>query len=284
MTSQLSILPILKQFGFDSSLKTKLVRHQDKRYAVTELIESGWFELYQSLQAKPIFSGCKQIISFVGDGSTRARLIGVYDVEEELPFHKSLVPNDCPYNDWRSNSHYFYRLKKRHEFIDLERRVVIDWGTAALSWHQHLKDKQILEVSPPGRSFQPFSDYLNFTLSYPELKSLYSTSKAHYDWVASLSAVAGIYLILATKTGEQYIGSAYGQAGIWGRWAQYVTSGHGNNVELQKLVASDNDYPSGFRFSILQVLPKSLTKTEVIAWESQYKQKLGSRAHGLNLN
>ena len=43
-------------------------------------------------------------------------------------------------------------------------------------------------------------------------------------------------------------------------------------------------YPKRFRFSVLQVLPKSTKPKEVIAWETRYKKKLGCRVTGLNAN
>ncbi len=34
-----------------------------------------------------------------------------------------------------------------------------------------------------------------------------------------VSSVNGVYLILDTRTGNQYIGSAYGNDGIWQKWS-----------------------------------------------------------------
>jgi len=46
----------------------------------------------------------------------------------------------------------------------------------------------------------------------------------------SLNSLPGIYLITDIKTGLRYIGSAYGENGIWSRWGNYFrTNGHGNN-------------------------------------------------------
>jgi hypothetical protein len=56
---------------------------------------------------------------------------------------------------------------------------------------------------------------LEFSLSHRELKELFSNEGAHRDWRASLSAVGGIYLILAEASGDLYVGSAYGEEGIW---------------------------------------------------------------------
>jgi hypothetical protein len=96
--------------------------------------------------------------------------------------------------------------------------------------------------------------------------------------------VAGVYLILVTKTGKQYVGSAYGIKGIWGRWAAYARNGHGGNKLLKGLLAKGSAYPAAFSYSILQVLPNTLTRNEVVRCEQLIKEKLGSRATGLNAN
>ena len=80
MATEIGIVDLLEVLGFDDRLKSKLVRHQDARYDVPALIRDGWFDLYQSLQKRPVFKDCKQIVSFVGDGSKRARFVGVYRV------------------------------------------------------------------------------------------------------------------------------------------------------------------------------------------------------------
>ena len=284
MAKHLGIVDVLTVFGFDPTLKTKLVRHQDARYDVQTLIREGWFELYQSLQARPVFEGCRQIVSFIGDGSSRARLLGVYRVVSQQLSSEVSFPKLCPYQNWRKTSKYHYTLKHCPEYTDLEGRVVIDWGSGALAWHQHLKNKKVIEIMPPGRSLDAFTDYLDFSLGYLQLQDLVANAEAHRDWKASLSAVAGVYMVLAATTGHQYVGSAFGTDGIWGRWSQYAANGHGGNAKLKELLGSDAAYPTAFRYSVLQVLPKPTTRREVIRWESQYKLKLGSRATGLNLN
>jgi hypothetical protein len=116
------------------------------------------------------------------------------------------------------------------------------------------------------------------------LKYLYSEPEANLEWKAQLSAVAGVYLILATTTGAQYVGSAHGIEGFWGRWASYAENGHGGNHLLRVLMGSDPSYPEAFSYSILQILPKTATRADVLDWERLYKVKLGSRAIGLNAN
>ena len=282
---QLGILDLLELCGFDSNCKSKLVRHQDKRFDVQELIRDGWLDLYQAHQSKNIFGKCDYIVTFCGDGGTRAKLLGVYRVVSGRNRTQKDLPKGTPFEVWRTADYsdgFFYDLERQQEYADLEGRVVIDWGSAAISWHQYTTNKPVIEVYPPGRSLIPFTDYLDFSLSFNELKTLVQNPEAHRDWKTSLSSVAGVYLILAETTGEQYVGSAYGLDGIWGRWSTYAKTKHGNNKLLKELVAKDTAYPEAFRFSLLQVLPKSTKKAEVIRWENQYKHKFGSRATGLN--
>jgi len=81
-----------------------------------------------------------------------------------------------------------------------------------------------------------------------------------------------------------YVGSATGEGGIWARWQHYAYTGHGGNALLRDLIAQDPAYPNQCRFSVLQILPKTMARAEVIHREALYKRKLGTRATGLNLN
>jgi hypothetical protein len=281
----LGLIDILKMAGFDERKTAKLVRHQSRYDSMEELRRNDWLEVYQSYQARSVFHGIEQIISFYGLSTNRAGFYGVYRVLG----HKS--PNDgadlpgCPsLTRWRSDCTFFYILDRDKRFDDFRDRIIIDWGRAALSWHQKLKNKPIVEILPPGRKLQPFGDFLEFSLTHAQLKDLFENEEAHRDWKIPLSNVAGVYLILAQKTGHLYIGSAYGATGFWGRWQQYAKTGDGGNVKIRKLIESDPDYPASFLFSILHILPRSMSKDAVIQRETEYKIKLGTRAIGLNSN
>ena len=281
MEDQLGICDLLTLRGFDSGCKSKLVRHQDND---GKLINEGWLDRYQALQGKPIFRDCDFIVVLIGDEGTRAKFHGVYRVLEERAATPNDIPSESPMAEWNHRDLYYYELEQLPQYADYARRVVVEWGTGTLAWHQHMTNKPIIEIYPPGRALQPFSDYLDFTLQYRELQELMANPAAHRDWQSSLSAVAGVYLILAETTGEQYVGSAYGLSGIWGRWQRYASNGHAGNKLLEQIVNDDAAYPNAFRYSVLQVLPKSTKDAEVIRWETQYKVKLGTRATGLNAN
>jgi hypothetical protein len=284
MTSgRLRLLELLSLRKFDSRRPAKLVRHQDERYDVQELLRKGWLETYQGFQRRPIFDGCHFIVSFVGTEGTKARLVGVYRVLGKRSGGSMTLPAECPHREWLKCD-FFYELQKEAGFEDLENRVIIEWGKGALAWHQHLVDKEVVQILPPGQFRPLFRDYLEFTLTRDELENLFKHEQANVEWRRRLQAVAGVYLILATTTGDQYVGSAYGTEGIWGRWATYARIPDGGNVLLKELLDRDPAYPEHFSYSILQVLPNTYARSEVLKCERRYKEKLGCRAKGLNAN
>jgi hypothetical protein len=263
--------------------RVKLVRHKDSRVDLETLRSSGWFETYQKYQSRPVFDGCDQIIAFFGEEGRNSRFVGVYDVGARVPSAESPTPAGCPHPEWTASNH-FYPLEKRSGFDDLEDRVVIDWGNAALAWHQWFTDRTVVEIRPRGRVLPPFRDYLRVHLSFDDLLRLVANPEAHRDWVAGLSAVGAIYLIVDGLSGEQYVGSATGDGGLWQRWCEYAKTGHGHNLRLKELCALGDGHPTAFRFSILETFSRTLSRDEALDLETFFKQKLGTRAFGLNAN
>lgn len=283
MNKEIGIIDLLRVYGFDPSCRSKIVRHQDKRYESHELLRRGWLDAYQSFQSKPVFDDLDYIISFMGVGGTQARLLGVYKVLGRRRGNTGTLPPGCPYREWQDNP-YYYELERQIEFEALEHRVIIEWGRATQSWHQRKIDKSVTQILPKGHLLQLFTDYLDFTLTHGELRYLFAHQEANSEWRARLSAVAGVYLILATTTGRQYVGSATGTEGLWGRWTAYAANGHGGNRLLSDLIVTDGAYPNSFTYSVLQILPKTTTLAQILNWERLYKQKLGTMATGLNSN
>ncbi|WP_371262784.1 GIY-YIG nuclease family protein [Paenibacillus sp. OV219] len=90
---------------------------------------------------------------------------------------------------------------------------------------------------------------------------------------------------MSDKTsGKLYVGSAYGSGGLLNRWKNYIETKHGGNKGMISVL---RDFPNrfeNFQFTILQVLPKTLTAEEVIGIENLYKRKLLSINFGMNEN
>jgi len=71
------------------------------------------------------------------------------------------------------------------------------------------------------------------------------------------TSIKGIYLISDNSNGKQYIGSAYGDMGVWSRWACYIGTGHGWNDDLTKLITEKTikSAREHFGFSLLEKCP-----------------------------
>lgn len=104
------------------------------------------------------------------------------------------------------------------------------------------------------------------------------------SWRAALSSVKGIYLLTDSKTGMLYVGKADGDAGIWGRWCQYSTTGHGwNKALVQEFGIKATERQRDLRFSILEVMDRRSQESQIDKRESHWKRILMSR-NGYNRN
>jgi len=130
-----------------------------------------------------------------------------------------------------------------------------------------------------------FPGLMNIKLSFQELTKIIENPESYYEWFDSLTKLQAIYLILNKKTGYQYIGTTYGENGLWQRWGNYIKGDHtGGNKEFIKLKNEDSEFYKNLQFSILEVLSKTANQKYCTEKESNWKEKLGSRAFGLNKN
>ena len=281
----LTLEHLLQPFGLDTSRRTKLVRHKEKRIDVAALLKAGQLEFYQTFQDGPVFAGCEQIVSFLGGVGTQAVFVGVYEVLGVSGPRAIELPEDFLYPEMNVSSVYVYDLVRDKAFDALRDRLVIDWGAGTRSWVQKFRQggKEVIEVLPRGY-VKEFPGFLDFILRFDELKIMIENPTANREWHRMLGSVAGVYLILDTQSGRQYIGSAYGDGGIIARWSHYARTGHGGNAQLKTLLSERTNAQSDLQFSVLQTFSPSLTAREVIAYERLHKEKLGTRAHGLNSN
>ena len=252
--------------------RVKIVRHRDTKQDLHTLYRNQPEDFldYQRQQGKKnggkgVFDACDYIVSLLGEESSRARFIGVYQVQGIA---------------YETDEHFYYNLTEVDGYDALKERVVIKWNGAPISWQQWFGPKapvKVVEIQnkPFGR---PFTGYLDFMLTFAELRELIKTQEPRDEWLRMLSAVSGVYLILDTSTGHHYIGSAYGKGGVWGRWAQYVaTNGHGSNVGLQALTDIDPAHAQHFQFTLLMTLNRTTASEEVLHWESVFKKKINPK-------
>ena len=275
----ITIQELLYNRGLSSDARVKMVRHKDVRFDLYNMYrnDKSSFLRYQSQQGRDVFGGVDFIVSFIGEEGTRSRFIGVFKVigGRRLPVKQLSVDG--------GQFQFQYELADVSGFDDLKERVIIDWGKAAIKWEQLITNiKEVVEIQP-GLNYRRFTDYFDFILGFDELQEI---ARNHYpDWRKMLSATKGVYLINDSKSGKLYVGSAYGEDGIRGRWMSYVsTGGHGGNKSLKDLVQRNSDYANNFKFSILMLLPSTITAAEAIQKEKLFKNKLGAISSGLNNN
>ena len=79
-----------------------------------------------------------------------------------------------------------------------------------------------------------------------------------------------------------YVGSAYGEHMILGRWQSYVNTYHGGNIGLKKLEI--DHIKQNFRYSILDIFKSTIDDKIIIARESWWKTILQTRKFGYNEN
>lgn len=283
----LTIKKMLELFELDTSKRVKIARHLDTRGVnLHELNSTNQFELYQSYQEKNRFKNCDYLISCLGLENNRALFIGVYEVRNTYNIDGFPIEIEVPYRGVaKQNSKYRYDLVKLPGFEELENRMVINWNGVASGWCVYLdtNDKEIIQLLPKGY-VKEFPGYLDINISFRELHKIINNPDSNRLWHQMLSSVGGVYLIVDTTNGMQYVGSASGKEGLLGRWKEYIKNGHGNNKKLIEILENEPERIYKFKFTILKTLPNSLTQKEILDEEKKYKDKLGSRVYGLNLN
>jgi hypothetical protein len=248
------------------------------------------YNAYQQTQGPRVekaMQAAKYVASFLGREAGRALYVGLYEVKGS----RSLTVKEC---ERRSEIVELHHLGMREpDDVDDRRsilwfdllltpfytewmgKLVVEWPGRELSWWRWAdrNDFQILAVHEESVLEAAMPEWDAIRLSWEELQVIPKR------WKASLHEWRGIYLIFDSADGKGYVGSAYGDANILGRWETYAASGHGGN----RLLKQRN--PEKFSFTILQRVSPDLPKDEVIRIESSWKDRLHTRAPiGLNDN
>lgn len=281
----ITIQELLHTRGLPHEARVKMVRHKDKRINLYDCYKYNldFFMQYQSSQNRPVFKGVDYLVSFIGEDNNTARFIGVFRILEQIERNKTVDWEYYQINNPILQTRYWYPMKEMIGYEDIKDRVIIKWRNP-ISWCQWFSNTmEVVELSH-GLRYRRFTDYLDFVITFDELTEI--VINRCEDWQRALSSINGVYLIRDNNTGLLYVGSTYGSEGVWGRWSEYVLSGgHGGNKSLLELLNGDPLYASKhFIFSLLMLLPKSITPEEAIRKEQLFKRKLGTLSRGLNNN
>ncbi len=138
---------------------------------------------------------------------------------------------------------------------------------------------EVVQILPGTFDNDLFPGYENVRLSWQELSRVVSKE----GWRTALQNQKGVYLITdISSNGKMYVGSAYGENMILGRWRSYIKTGHGGNSELRGLGFAH--IKKNFEYSLLEIFKSTMDDKTIIARESWWKNVLKTRAFGYNKN
>lgn len=189
---------------------------------------------------------------------------GIYDVTKKSNF--SDIKDDVGYD-----------LAVVPEYQNLYGRLVVEYK----NYTQQLKrdaekvldDIKVIEILKKPYNGVEFEGYNNINLSFQELEVIIKNNVD--EWKRKLENVTGIYMLMDRSNGKKYIGSAYGQEGIWHRWTSYIYSQNGGNKELLQL---DNEYiKNNFNFTLLEWYALGTDIDFIISRENYWKKVMLSK-------
>ena len=141
-----------------------------------------------------------------------------------------------------------------------------------------INDCEVHQILPDTFDNDIFPGYDKVNVTWNELSRVVTKE----SWKTALQNQKGVYLISDISNGKMYVGSAYGENMILGRWKSYIRNGNGGNVELKKL---DFEYiKNNFKYSILDIFKSTVDDKTIITRESWWKGVLQTREFGYNKN
>ncbi|HEY1240554.1 MAG TPA: GIY-YIG nuclease family protein, partial [Bryobacteraceae bacterium] len=248
------------------------------------------FNAYQQTQGPKVEKAMQRAVyvaSFIGHESGKALFIGLYSVGPTKPLTLQEYWQVPAYIEMQKfglkgftgesdrRSCLWFELTPTEFYSAWKGKLVVIWPGLERSWWRWADRNKIpvlaiLEESVLDAVMLPWEE---IDLSWQELGVLPSR------WKSALAQWRGVYYIFDSSDGKGYVGSAYGNDHILGRWLDYAASGHGGNTLLRNRDARN------FQFTILQRVSPDMEATELIRLEGTWKERLHTIfPNGLNEN
>jgi len=232
---------------------------------------TGKFKEWQEYQTQRNFP-CKMVVSLIQLRRNKWLFVGVY----KILGHKKI-----------SDKHIDYSTELVDGQEELIGRIVVHHERSGRP--SYLKGKAdggdfiVSEILPKRLAVKDFPGHNSVQISYETLKIIIEQNIQ--TWHGALSNVKGVYLITDNATGKLYVGSATGGSGIWQRWSDYASNGHGGNKELKFLLKSEgSDYKKNFQYAILEISDTHSTDEQIRSRETFWKTVLRTKEYGYNSN
>jgi hypothetical protein len=283
---------LLRSSGIDPQ-RTVILLHTPGERKLARLLpflaaeEPLVLEAYQSVHSRPATATMRQrdtIISFIRTETGRLALAGVFANRgvadrptselRAIPhmrrvideFGANSVLDDPTIKTWP----YFtlVRLPQLSEYVG--RLQIAPRLTQTYARLAEKLDAEIVELAAESVFVPPAPNWREFIVTGPEVRSL------PRSWQVLLKEWRGIYLITDEADGQRYVGAAYGQENLLGRWIAHVAKDKGVTVQLRL-----RD-PLSFRFSIIERVSPDMPAEDVIRLERTWMERLDTIQYGLN--
>lgn len=251
------------------------------------------FNAYQQTQGQKLenvmkgMSGVGFIASFIGHAPGKALFVGLYSIGEFRPLTIDEYWETPAYMEMKAfgmegftekesrSSVLWFDLSLTDFYAPWKGKLIVGWPPPERSWWRraHRNEIPILAVLEDNALDAAMPEWDEICLSWEQLAVLPTR------WKSLLSQWRGVYYIYDSSDGKAYVGSAYGENNLLGRWLGYAATGHGGNRLLRQ-----RD-PKHFQFSILQRVSPDMEANDIIRLEATWKERLHTRQpQGLNEN
>jgi hypothetical protein len=250
------------------------------------------FNAYQRCQgerAEGAMKRARYVASFIGLEPKKAHFAGLYKNSGSKRITRKQFWQIPAFNELKAfgmkgfteessrSSILWFDLALTPFYAHWKGKLIVRWPGKELSWCRWARkpknEMEVLAILDESALNAPMQKWDAIDLTWNDLRLLPKRSKS------ALSQWRGIYYIFDTLDGKGYVGSAYGESNLYGRWMNYAARGHGGNRLLRQ-----RD-PRTFRFTILELVAPIEDPGEVIRREASWKERLHTRApYGLNDN
>lgn len=212
------------------------------------------------------------------EGQITVGLVKIKPTEDHwLLFHIGQVTKDL--NKLNGVGYDYQDLPEYEKYIG---RLVVKFKNKAQTMIRNaesvIDECYVSQILPDTFNNDLFPGYENVNISWEEMRRVLEKE----NWKTALQNQKGVYLITDKSNGKMYVGSAYGENMLLGRWKAYIKTGHGGNAGLKRL--SFDHIKQNFKYSILDIFKSTTDDHIIIERESRWKEVLQTRCFGYNEN